>query len=225
LLRFTALIVRYAEYSIARNRTRFVTGALHTFSHGPRYACALLTRLRIGTCSLNFSLSTRNLVDSPSCSCGSRCESVAHYLLYCPNYNQLRISLLCNLHDLVSSTLDLKTLSDPALAQLLHRGSPSFSKETNSNIMIFLICSLSPTVETCYVSPCGGLPDMAHMQTNKIVATISPSLRSWREADKYNESQTHPPPALWEKVMIVFEPPSSSFFLNCKNRFCSRIRE
>ena len=103
------------------------------FSQGPRYACVLLTRLRIGTCSLNFSLFTRNLVDSPSCSCGSRCESVVHYLLYCPNYNQLRKTLLCNLQDLL--TLDLKTTSDPVLTQLLLRGSPTLPTETNNHIM------------------------------------------------------------------------------------------
>ena len=105
------------------------------YTSGPRYACALLTRLRIGTCSLNHSLFIRNLIESPSCSCGCRCESIPHYLLHCPNFAIQRSRLLDRLESLNISVLDFQNLSDSAFVYLLLKGSSFLSSEVNIQIL------------------------------------------------------------------------------------------
>jgi len=105
-------------------------------SHGPRYPCLLLTRLRIGTCSLNSSLFSRGLRNSPACSCGCRSETVAHYLLHCPNYTNQRLLLLGKLSRLLGQSLNLFTHSENMHISLLLNGSPSFSHSLNSKILI-----------------------------------------------------------------------------------------
>ncbi|XP_035674811.1 uncharacterized protein LOC118414720 isoform X1 [Branchiostoma floridae] len=105
------------------------------FSYGPRYTCALLTRLRIGTCSLNQSLFIRNLASSPACNCGCRCEGVVHFLLYCPTYQQYRTIFFDNLQNLLGNSLDFNSLSESARIHLLLRGSTCLSYHTNCSIL------------------------------------------------------------------------------------------
>jgi hypothetical protein len=50
--------------------------------------------LRLNCNALNYYLLKINCRLSPACSCGDSCESVIHYLLYCPRYAALRLSLL-----------------------------------------------------------------------------------------------------------------------------------
>ena len=55
-----------------------------------------LTRLRTGHCGLNEYLQRFGLVESAQCSCEWGIESVRHYLLICPNYEQERDKLRRN---------------------------------------------------------------------------------------------------------------------------------
>jgi len=52
-----------------------------------------LTRLRIGHCGLNEYLNRFKIADNAQCSCGNGVETVKHYLLTCPNYDQQRDKL------------------------------------------------------------------------------------------------------------------------------------
>lgn len=105
------------------------------FSSGSRYPCVLLTRLRVGTHSLNHSLSVRNLVDNPSCTCGRRCKSISHFLLHCPNFTNQRLLLFDRLKNLNISTLNIDALSETALIHLLIRGSPLLSSADNAGVL------------------------------------------------------------------------------------------
>ena len=55
----------------------------------------LHARLRMGCSSLNADLYGKNIVPSPSCSCGGF-ESAYHFLFMCPNFNDIRYAYLPN---------------------------------------------------------------------------------------------------------------------------------
>ena len=55
------------------------------FSCGTRLGQVLHARLRLECSSLNSHLYSKNIIESPSCSCGGF-ESNYHYLFICPNY-------------------------------------------------------------------------------------------------------------------------------------------
>ena len=59
-----------------------------------RYSSILHTLLRLNCCTLNYYLFKIDCSVSPVCVCGATCESVTHYLLECPRYSALRLSLL-----------------------------------------------------------------------------------------------------------------------------------
>ena len=59
-----------------------------------RYSSILHTRLRLNCCTLNYYVFKIDCIVSPACMCGASCESVTHYLLECPRYSALRLSLL-----------------------------------------------------------------------------------------------------------------------------------
>ncbi|MEW8545561.1 MAG: reverse transcriptase family protein [Candidatus Thiodiazotropha sp.] len=59
------------------------------YNSGSRIGQILHTRLRLGCSSLNSDLYRKNIVDSPSCSCGGF-ESAYHFFYICPKYTQLR---------------------------------------------------------------------------------------------------------------------------------------
>ena len=58
-----------------------------------RYSSILHTRLRLNCSALNYYLFKINYSLSPACTCGAKCESLIHYLLQCPRYAALRLSL------------------------------------------------------------------------------------------------------------------------------------
>ena len=60
---------------------------------GTRIGQILHSRLRMNCSSLNSHLFFKNLVTSPTCSCGA-IETTSHYLLYCPKYQITRNELL-----------------------------------------------------------------------------------------------------------------------------------
>ena len=77
------------------------------FNCDTRMGQILHARLRLDCSSLNAHLYRKNIIDSPSCSCGGF-ESAYHFLFTCPNYNGPRNAYLPN--DLQNySTSDLCT--------------------------------------------------------------------------------------------------------------------
>ena len=66
------------------------------FNIGTRQGQILQTRLRLSCSCLRYDLYRRSLVESPLCACGQP-ETTDHFLLYCPNYYNLRQSIF---HDI-----------------------------------------------------------------------------------------------------------------------------
>ena len=65
------------------------------FNSGTRQGQILHARLRMECSSLNANLYKKNIVPSPSCSCGGF-ESTYHYFFKCPNYSIIRSRYLPN---------------------------------------------------------------------------------------------------------------------------------
>ena len=63
---------------------------------GTRTGQILHAQLRLGCSALNFDLHRKNIVESPLCACGA-VETASHYLLHCPNYQNLRQQLLSDI--------------------------------------------------------------------------------------------------------------------------------
>ena len=89
---------------------------------GNRQAQILHTRLRTNCSSLNLALFQKNIVDSPLCLCG-QIESVHHFFLTCPLYNDIRTVMLD----------DIRPMAIPTVKLFLF-GNPSLDSETNGNI-------------------------------------------------------------------------------------------
>lgn len=92
------------------------------FNVGTRWGQIMHARLRMGCSSLNSDLYRKNIVDSPSCSCGNF-ESAFHFFFKCPNYTTIRNRYLPN---------DLHNLN---IHQLLHGKTNATSSE---NEILFL---------------------------------------------------------------------------------------
>ena len=60
------------------------------FYKGIRKAQVMHTRLRTNCSALNHHLFSKNIVDSPLCSCGS-IENNYHLLFNCPKYTEIRV--------------------------------------------------------------------------------------------------------------------------------------
>lgn len=59
-----------------------------------RFNAIFHTRLRLGTCALNYYLYKIGCKESPVCFCGFYSETIKHFLLECPLYSAPRINLL-----------------------------------------------------------------------------------------------------------------------------------
>ena len=94
-----------------------------------RYSSILHTRLRLNCNALNYYLFKINCRLSPACSCGDSCESVIHYLLYCPRYAALRLSLLSVAAQIYGESWYL--LSDSQRSKIFLSGSTDLSIESN----------------------------------------------------------------------------------------------
>ena len=79
-------------------------------------------RLRTGCSALNLDLFTKNITDSPLCSCGS-IENSQHYFFHCRNYQAIR-------HELLNS---ISLIQNPSLHLLLY-GDPALPEESNRSI-------------------------------------------------------------------------------------------
>ena len=99
-----------------------------------RYSSILHTRLRLNCNALNYYLFKINCRLSPACSCGDSCESVIHYLLYCPRYAALRLSLLSVAAQIYGESWYL--LSDSQRSKIFLSGSTVMSIESNRCIFM-----------------------------------------------------------------------------------------
>jgi hypothetical protein len=96
------------------------------FYYGPRKLNIILTQLRNSYSFLNYDLSMVNIVNDASCSCGAPRENVYHYFFTCPNYAEIRLTMMNNLNWV--QTIDLN---------LLTYGSDVLTYEENINIFQF----------------------------------------------------------------------------------------
>ena len=76
------------------------------YYHGNRKPRILHSRLQTGCSALNLDLFTKNITDSPLCSCGS-IENSQHYFFHCKNYQVIR-------HELLNS---ISLIQNPSLHQ------------------------------------------------------------------------------------------------------------
>ena len=90
------------------------------FSFGSKRGNLLHTRLRVGTSQFNSHLFKLLAIDSPSCPCGHRSETVEHFILHCTLYSNHRKVLFQEL----SSILDInfQTLSKTLQIDILING-------------------------------------------------------------------------------------------------------
>ena len=72
---------------------------------GNRKVQILHTRLRINCSVLNYDLYLKNIIDSPLCRCNN-IETVKHFFLDCPFYNNQRITLVQTVSRFCAVTLD-----------------------------------------------------------------------------------------------------------------------
>lgn len=71
-------------------------------------------RLRLECSSLNHQLFTKNIIDSPLCSCGAT-ETASHFLFSCPNYHHLRIRYLANFTQPLTLSIALSGIPDASV--------------------------------------------------------------------------------------------------------------
>lgn len=101
-----------------------------------RYSSILHTRLRLNCSALNYYLFNINCSSSPACACGANCESVTHYLLKCPRYSALRLSLLSAAAQVYGDGWNL--LSDFHKVKLFLFGEVNLNIEDNKRIFKYV---------------------------------------------------------------------------------------
>ena len=92
------------------------------------------TRLRVGHSDLRSDRCRHQFnCDSPLCSCEKGHETVQHFLLQCPNYNNQRIRLFIKILVLTNFTIIRKP--DEFWTNTLLYGNKTFNESTNIKIM------------------------------------------------------------------------------------------
>ncbi len=90
-----------------------------------------LTRLRLGLSALSDHLYTHNIIDDPICKlCHLENETVAHYLLRCPNFARQRAIFLSGLLEIINADY-LSTLRDNDIVNLFLFGDSEFPYQSN----------------------------------------------------------------------------------------------
>ena len=84
-----------------------------------------MASLRLKNSDLNENLFSITLVESPNCMCGAEKESIKHYLLECPRYEELRNELFKKI-DFVQSISEKELLD----------GDREFNSEKNKIIIL-----------------------------------------------------------------------------------------
>lgn len=96
------------------------------YGTGQRKLNIILTQLRCYASFLNYDLFRVNIISSPVCSCGAHREDSYHFFFDCPNYTQIRYTLMQNL---------LWLPNDYAInLQLLTSGNSNLTDDQNETI-------------------------------------------------------------------------------------------
>ena len=97
-----------------------------------------LTRLRLGLSHLREHKFKHNFQDSinPLCSCGEDIETTEHFFLHCPNFANLRLTLLNSLANIDS---ELTNINNKELTNILLYGSSKLDSALNNKV---LSCSI-----------------------------------------------------------------------------------
>ena len=66
------------------------------------------------------------------CSCSLEPETTTHFLLHCPNFTNLRLTLMSNLKDIDPT---ISSLDDANLVNLLLFGKDSFNNKNNIKVI------------------------------------------------------------------------------------------
>ena len=82
------------------------------YSLGKRLGNTLHTTLRLGMSSLNAHKFQIQKTNDPSCSCGSSCETVKHFIFHCPIYQTARQHLLNTISESLHHNICLLSIQD-----------------------------------------------------------------------------------------------------------------
>ena len=117
--------------SIVRPPAKSVFG-----SHDP-IGLTYLTQLRVGLSKLNFHKFKHNFRDTinPMCPTSDGIEDTEHFLLLCPSFDLQRRDLLAGIVELLRPFVQIASLSNDALTQLLLYGDQDLSNDLDKNIL------------------------------------------------------------------------------------------
>jgi len=93
---------------------------------GPRHPQIQLTQMRLNFSSLNFDLSIRKCVDTPTCPCSRGSETYNHYFIFCPRYRIQRTKLF--------QTIQTITGTQITASNILLFGCSDLNEEQNCQI-------------------------------------------------------------------------------------------
>ena len=71
------------------------------YYYGQRWPAVHHARLRIGCSKLKYDLCFNlHVIDDPRCNCGADIEDAEHFFLFCPNFNDIRVTLYASFPDI-----------------------------------------------------------------------------------------------------------------------------
>ncbi len=76
------------------------------YYYGERWPAVHHARLRIGCSKLNSDLCYNlHVIDEPACTCGSPLENAEHFFLFCPIFQNLRITMINEIEGVMPITI------------------------------------------------------------------------------------------------------------------------
>ena len=100
---------------------------------GSKLGNKFITWLRVGQSYLNSHSYSINKIDSPSCSCGYKNETVSHFIISCDKYNELRQHLFTRTSAIVPNFL---TLPIKSKLEILLYGQEDLEHKDNRQIQL-----------------------------------------------------------------------------------------
>ena len=96
-----------------------------------------LSQIRVGLSKLNFHKFKHNFKDTinPMCPTNDGIEDTEHFLLHCPSFNIQRRDLLAGVSEVLQPFVQINTLSNNVLVQLLLYGDKDLSSDVNKHVL------------------------------------------------------------------------------------------
>ncbi len=92
------------------------------------------TRLRLGLSHLRSHLFSHNLIDNPICQfCNLEPETIDHYIVRCPTYNNVRVRFLMDLANLLDPQY-IASLDDSKIVEIFLYGDNELTYDTNKQL-------------------------------------------------------------------------------------------